>query len=187
MKPKKWKLLSKKDVSPSKWFPVEKRSYQLPDGKIVEDFFVTTLEDCVHTIAITKDGLVVMIKMFKQGADELMIQFPAGRVESKHSSIAHAAIAELEEETGILVKESELKFIGKLALMSTKATELVHYYLVTNAQLNSNQNLDENEDIEVLFFTPAEIDQMITDGRIWDAPCIAGWELTKKKFPEYIT
>ncbi len=31
MTPKKWTLLSKKDASPHKWFPVEIRTYQLPN------------------------------------------------------------------------------------------------------------------------------------------------------------
>ncbi|HEX9817834.1 MAG TPA: NUDIX hydrolase [Patescibacteria group bacterium] len=186
MKLQKWKLISAKDVSPSKWFPIENRTYQTPEGRIVNDFFVTTLSDSVHTIAITKDERVVMIQIFKQGADDIMIQFPAGRVEKKHSSVTHAAVSELEEETGISVLESDLKFIGKLSLMSTKATEIVHYYLATDVELNSNQNLDENEEIEILFFTSKEIDQMIIDGKIWDAPCIAGWELAKKKFADYL-
>jgi len=43
MKPIKWKLLSAKDVSPSKWFTIEERTYELPDGRIVDDFTVTTL------------------------------------------------------------------------------------------------------------------------------------------------
>lgn len=171
---------------PSKWFPIENRTYQTPDGRIVNDFFVSTLDDSVHVIAITRDKQVAMIRMFKQGADEILIQLPAGRVEGKHSSIAQAAVSELEEETGILVSESSLEFIGKLSLMSTKATEFAYYYLATDVELNSKQNLDENEDIEVLFFNPGEIDQMVTDGKIWDAPCIAGWEIAKKKFPEYL-
>ena len=179
---RKWRLVSKVDVSPSEWFPVEQRSYLLPDERLVDDFFVTTLADSVNVIAITRDKKVVLIRMYKPGIDEIMIQFPAGRFEGKHKSIVDAEVQELEEETGIKVSKEEMVFVGKLALMTTKATEAAHYYLVTDVSFNSQQNLDEDEEIEVLTLDPKEVDLYIKEGKIWDAPCIAGWELAKKKF-----
>ncbi|MBT3249861.1 MAG: NUDIX hydrolase [Candidatus Pacebacteria bacterium] len=182
MKLKKWKLLSKQDISPSKWFPLEKRSYQLSNGRKVDDFFVTTLADSVHIISMTKEGKVVMIRMYKQGVDEIMIQFPAGRLEDKHKDLKDVAVKELEEEAGIKVHESELKLVGKVSLMTTKATELAHFYFVSEVTFNSKQNLDDNEEIEVITLLPREIDEYIKQGKIWDAPCIAGWELVKRKY-----
>lgn len=35
---KKWKLISKKDVSPSKWFPIEQRIYELAKKKFPQIF-----------------------------------------------------------------------------------------------------------------------------------------------------
>jgi len=181
---KKWKLLTKQDVSPSKWLPVERRKYETSDGIEIDDFFVLTVADSVHAIALTKEGKVVMIRMFKQGIDEIMIQFPAGRKEDKHESLVDVAVKELEEETGIKVIESELAYLGKLALMTTKATESAHYYLAIGVEFNSSQNLDDNEEIEVLELFPHEIDEYIKNGKIWDAPCIAGWQLAKNKLAE---
>lgn len=182
MQPKKWKLLSVKDVSPSKWFPIEERTYELPNGKIVDDFTVTTLADSVHIIPITKDKKVVLIQMYKQGTDDIMIQFPAGRIEDKHNNILDGAVKELEEEAGIKVKESDLQKVGILAAGSTKQTERVHFYLTTDVEFNSKQNLDETEEIVVLSLSFAQMEEYIISGKIWDAHCIAGWELAKKKF-----
>ncbi len=180
----KWTLQSQQDISPSSWFPLEKRDYLLPNGQLVSDFLITTLADSVHIISVTTDHKVVLIKMYKPGVDEIMIQFPAGRYEKKHTNEIDAAAKELEEETGIKVTESELQPLGQLALMSTKATERAHYFLVTDVTFNSAQHLDDTEEIEVLTVTPAEIETMIATGEIWDAPCIAGWTLAKKKFPQ---
>lgn len=178
---KKWKLLTSKDVSPSKWFPLEQRSYQMPNGQQVDDFFVTTLADSVHVVSITTEGKVVLIKMYKQGVDEIMIQFPAGRYEAKHADHRDAAVRELAEEAGIKVAPEELEYIGKLALMTTKASEVCHFYFVKDVIINTSQNLDETEQIEVITLTPSEIDAAIADGTIWDAPCIAGWQLVRTK------
>lgn len=42
---KSWKVLKETDVSPSKWFPVKQHQVELPNGNIVEDYFITTLDN----------------------------------------------------------------------------------------------------------------------------------------------
>lgn len=186
MKLKKWKLVDKKDVSPSKYFPLEIRTYKLPNGATVDDFYVTTLADSVHVIPITKDGKIILIRMYKQGVDEIVIQTPAGRLESKHKNIKDVAVRELEEETGIKVQTNQLIRVGKAALGTTKASEVVHYFTVTNVEFNSRQKLDENEEIEIISLTPDEIDQAILNGTIWCGPTITGWHFLKSRFPNLL-
>jgi ADP-ribose pyrophosphatase len=183
---KKWELLNTEDVSPSKYFPLEKRTYRRPDGVVIDDFYVTTLADSVHVIPITKDKKVVMIRMYKQGTDEFMIQFPAGRFEGKHMDLEDAAVKELEEEAGIKITKDQLIKMNDHGLMTTKATEVVRLFLVTGVEINSNQILDENEEIEVLVLTPEEVDQMILNGEIWCSPTIANWYLLKTQHPEVL-
>lgn len=184
MAPKKWKLLSKKDVSPSKWFPIESRTYELPDGRIVDDFTVTTLADIAMVIPITKDKKSVWVNQFKPGIGDILIQLPAGRTEKSHSTIIETALHELEEEVGIKATESQLHFIAKVHAFSTKATEVVHLFLAENCEFNSQQNLDANEEIEILQLSFDEVEEKILNGQIWDTEAIAAWELAKKKFPE---
>lgn len=178
----KWKLLSKKVVLDNKWFPVEERTYQLPDGKIIDDFTVTTLGDVAMMVAITKDNKVVLVRQYKPGADEIMIQLPAGRVEANHADMRETARHELEEETGIKVAKDRLRIFAKLRGFSTKATEKVYYYFVDNCEFNSHQDLDPTEEIEVLTVSFEEMDRLIESGEISCAMAIAGWGLAKKKF-----
>ncbi|MGD9129188.1 MAG: NUDIX hydrolase [Candidatus Woesebacteria bacterium] len=179
---KKWKLLTAEDISPSKYFPLEKRKYQLPNGSVIDNFYITTLADSIHIVPITKDGKVVMIRMYKQGVDDIIIQFPAGRFErDKHQTEKSCAVQELEEETGIKVSQDKLEFIRKFALMTTKATEQAHLYLVRDIEFNSKQKLDDTEEIEVLVLSPKEVDQLIEDGKIWDAPTITDWYFVKQR------
>ena len=183
---KPWKLLSTKDISPSKWFPIEERTYELPDGRIIDDFAVTTLADVSMIVPITTDKKVVMVRQFKPGVNDLFIQFPAGRLEAHHESMEHLALHELEEEVGIRSQVSLLHYVGKMNGFSTKASEIVYIYVAEQCEFNSTQNLDTTEDIEILTYSPQEIDALIMDGTIWAADAIAAWELTKKKFPQLL-
>jgi ADP-ribose pyrophosphatase len=183
---RKWNLINKTDISPSKYFPLEKRSYQTPKGNVVDDFYIGTLADAVHVIPITTDGKIVMIRMYKQGVDDIIIQFPAGRFENKHKDLMDVAIKELEEETGIKIERKQLIFVGKVAMGSTKYTEFEHFFTVNDVLFNSKQNLDANEEIEILILSPKDIDRLIIEGKIYCALTISGWYLFKSKFPELV-
>lgn len=171
MTPQKWQLLSTKDISPHKWFPLEMRSYQLPNGKVVDDFTVTTLADVAMIVAVTKDGKLVMVRQFKPGFGDVIIEFPAGRIETAHSNLEETARHELEEETGILVEK--LEYFGTIAGFVTKGTEKVHCYFAKDVEFNSQQKLDDNEDIEVILLSPKELDELIDSNRIQAASIIA--------------
>lgn len=184
MTPKKWVLLSKRDASPNKWFPVEIRKYKLPDGRIVDDFSVTTLADVSMIVPITKDKKVVLVNQFKPGAGDVILEFPAGRIEPHHKNFTELAQNELEEEVGIKVKKEDLKHFATFNGFVTKGTGKVHIYFVRNVEFNSSQQLDKNEDIEVVTLTFTQMDEYIFNGKIWAAQTIAAWELAKKHFPK---
>ncbi len=178
----KWKLLSKEDISPSPHFLLEKRTYELPDGKIIDDFYVTTVEDVALIIPITKDGKLVLVRQYKPGIDEITIEFPAGRLEQKHANIKDVAKQELEEETGI--QTDDLELFAEYSGFPTKGTERVYCYLARNVEFNSSQKLDPIETIEILTFTPKEFDQLIAEGKIIYAGTIAAWVIAKQKFAQ---
>lgn len=180
MQLKKWKLLAKKDVSPSKWFPIELRKYQLPNGKIVDDFTVTTLSDVAMIVAVTPREEIVFVKQYKPGYDDIILEFPAGRMETEHQNIEETAKHELEEETGI--KVDNLEYFGVFAGFVTKATEKIYCYFVDNAEINSQQNLDENEEIEVITYSFDEVEELIQKNEIHAAITVAAWDLAKRKY-----
>lgn len=179
----KWKLLSSTDVSPSPWFPIENRTYQLPDGRIVDDFTVTTLADVAMIVPVTKDGRVIAVRQYKPGVDQITIEFPAGRMEKDHGDIEETAIHELEEETGIRVDQSQLQFLGVTAPFVTKATEKVYCYLVKDVEINSTQHFDTFEHIEVVYFSVDAFEKQLYETDPIPSVTVVAWELAKRKFP----
>ncbi len=180
MQLQKWKVVSKKDVSPSKWFPIEQRTYELPNGKIVDDFTITTLADVAMIVPVTPDEKIVFVRQYKPGYDDVILEFPAGRMEHDHTDIAQTAKHELEEETGI--NTDSLDYLGVFSGFVTKATEKIYCYFVDNVEFNSKQNLDENEEIEIVLLSFAEVEALIDRNEINAAITLAAWDLAKRKY-----
>lgn len=186
MKPQKWELLNKKDISPSKWFPIEQRTYRMPNGHIVDDFTVSTLADVAMIVPITVDHKVVLVNQFKPGINEVILQFPAGRKEQKHANLLSTAQHELAEEIGAYVSQDQLSHFATLSGTSTKGSDLIYYYLAQNITLGNLQSLDVTEEIEIVCMDFYELDNQIMNGKILCALTIAGWEIVKQKFPNLL-
>lgn len=176
---KPWKLLSTKDISVSRWFPIEERVYQKANGQIVDDFSVTTVENVSLILPITPDHTIIMVRQFKPGAGEITTEFPGGRLKPGEDYLAGAR-TELLEETGMTAK----KFLemGETITFPTKGTERVMNYLALDVIKVTDQNLDENEEIEVNEYSFERVQQMISDGTVNTAPSITLWYLAMAKY-----
>src|SRR3989344_1888754 len=100
---KKWKLISEKDVSPSKWFPLFRDKVELPNGHVVDDYYLSKLGDVGMVIAVTKDKEVLFVNQYKHAAGEIIYELPAGRLDN--NTPLEGAKNELEEETGYVGNE----------------------------------------------------------------------------------
>ncbi|MEI7653599.1 MAG: NUDIX hydrolase [bacterium] len=178
----KWKIVKNENISPSRWYPLERHTVELPDGRQVEDYIVSHLDDIVMVVPILTSGEVVLVRQYKHGIREIMIELPAGFIQAK-KSILGSAVAELHEETGIQVAESQLIPLGKIAASPGKSLQVVHVYLATQLEFNSTQHLDPNESIEVVTVSCEKLDEMIESGQIWASVTISALHLAKLKYP----
>ena len=179
----KWKLLEEKDVSPSKWFPIKQHKVELPNGKIIDDYFISPLGDVAMVLPILKTGEIVLVKQYKHAIDEIMVELPAG-FQQKDKTLPESALAELEEEVGIQTDIKNLEFIGKFSNNPTKTTHITHSFLARNLEFNSKQRLDSTEEIEIMILKPGKVLQMIQSQKIWVADTITTILYAYLKYPE---
>ena len=78
----KWKLLFSKLVFNNKWFKVRQDRVELPTGKIIDDYFVWPEGDVAFVAPVTEDNHLILVRQYKHGAGEIMIEFPAGYVDN---------------------------------------------------------------------------------------------------------
>jgi len=180
---KKWKILKKEDVSPSKWFPVIRHEVELPNGTIVDDYFVSPLGNVVMILPVTAENEVVLVRQYKHALGKILIELPAG-FQQKGKTLKESALTELEEEAGIKTTADNLIFLSKTANNPTKTTYVTYCYIARNLEFNSKQNLEVTEDIEILKISPQKTLEMVKDGEIWVADSVVNIVKAFFKYPD---
>jgi ADP-ribose pyrophosphatase len=163
---KKWTVISEEDVSPSPWFPVVKQTVQLANGNVVDDYYFSRLGDVVMVMALTPQNEVVLVRQYKHGIGEIMLELPGG-IQQTDKTIIQSALNELEEETGIKVTADKLIPLGKIAINPTKLKQVTYGFIAFNAEFNSKQKFDATEDIQVITLPAHEVLKKAIYGEIW--------------------
>ena len=167
---KKWKILESQVALDSKWFRIVKEKVKLSDSTILDDYYVWNSPDVSLIIPVKNDGNIILVRQYKHGAKDYMIEFPAGVVDEDEDPF-ECAKRELMEETGYSF--ATIEKIGVLINNPTKQRGRTHIFLAKDCVKASEQDLDHSEDIEVLEANKEEVIDMAKDGRIWVSGSVA--------------
>jgi ADP-ribose pyrophosphatase len=146
---------------------------QMPDGRTAQREIVEH-RGAVAIVPLLDRENVLLIRQYRQAVGEVLLEIPAGTLETGEAPDV-CAVRELEEETGYRAERVERLFSQYLA--PGYSQEVLHVYLAENLS-ESAQNTDEDENIEVVVTPIADLTQMIFDGQIKDAKTIAGLLMT---------
>lgn len=183
---KKWKILNETDISPSRWFPLTQHKVELPNGVIVDDYFIGSLKNVGMVLPITTTKEIVLVKQYKHGINEVVIELPAG-FQQEGKSIQESALAELEEEVGIKTEIDNLISLGKICNIPTKMNQTTFGYLASGLTFNSVQNLEMTEEIEIMKYSPLETIEMVKKGEIWVGDSVGFLMRAYLSFPKLFT
>lgn len=162
-----WKILSSEYLYRAPWFTIRKDICETPTGKIVDPYYVYEFPAWVSALAITKDNKVVMVRQYRHGLQETIIEVPGGCVDDTDASHQAAIERELMEETGF--RFDRYQYLGKVSPNPSTNNNLMHMYLATGGEKVSEQQLDQNEEIEVELLELDEVRELIEQNRIVQA------------------
>ena len=170
----KWKVLSSEVAFDSPWFPLRKDTIQLPNGKIIDDFYVWDTNGTALVIPQLRNGKIVLTQQYRHGLGDIAYEFPGGYIDDGEA-IEHAIIRELREESGLA--SSEILPLGVFRYHSTKETGAVHAFVAKNCEYTHEQEFDPTEDIRLVEKTPEEVNDMILNGEIIATGAISAFYL----------
>ena len=148
----KWKVLSSENISKHRYFTARKDVCEMPDGKIVEAYYVVEIPESVCAMAITENGEVILVKQYRHPVDEVLTELPGGFID-KGEDPQTAIERELLEETGY--EFSQVNLVGKVAGNPGVLSGYTHLFLASGGRKVASQSLDANEEIDILL-TPVE-------------------------------
>jgi ADP-ribose pyrophosphatase len=163
-----WRLLRSEVVFDHHWYRLRRDWLQLPDGRKVDDYFVSVRPEVVLVFAVTDSEEVVLVRQYKHGSAQILLEFPGGIFRADEEGGEVAAARELVEETGYVAGSWEL--LGKAWDDPTRQDNRIHLYLARGARLAGAQALDEHEDIEVVLVPLRRVREMCLEGEI----CVTG-------------
>lgn len=89
------------------WLPVVTRTYRMPDGSVSEWDIHLPSFTTVAVLALTDDGRVVLVRQFRPGPGQVLMELPGGVVDPGESPV-EAVRRELLEESGYAARSVEL-------------------------------------------------------------------------------
>ncbi len=161
---KKWKILQSKMVLDHRWCQVRQDEIELPNGQIIDDFFVIVRPEIALVLPITNQQEIVFVRQYRHGVGEVLLELPAGSFDATKEDAAIAAVRELQEETGYTAQK-----VTKLATLydnPVKDTNKIHLFLAENVTKSGNQNLDITEEIEIVLIPLESVLNKIAQGEI---------------------
>jgi 8-oxo-dGTP pyrophosphatase MutT (NUDIX family) len=144
----KWIVLKSDEVFKKGFSRFRVDRCELPDGRVMPQYFVMEFADWVNIIPVTQDGQLVLVEQFRQGGGETFLEIPGGSTQS-HGGLDEALEAgkrELIEETGYQASEWILCGVHypNPALQSNR----LHTYLALNCVKVAEPSLDPFEDLQ---------------------------------------
>jgi len=161
-----WKLCHSEYIHKGPWATLRTDICEMPDGRIVDKYYVLEYPNWVNAVALTEDNKVLMVRQYRHAAGIVSLEIPGGVIDGDEAPEA-AMRRELLEETGYRFDDIEL--IATVYANPSTANNHTYCYLAKNGKKVQEQNLDEHEELVVEQYTITEVKQLLADNKIAQA------------------
>ena len=144
---------------------VVKDEILLPNGKrSVRE--ISLHNGAAAIIPLLPDGNVIMERQFRYAHGRVMLEIPAGKLDTPDEIPLEAAKRELREETGAVA--GKITALGSIAPSPALINEVIHLFLAEDISFGEN-DLDDGEFLEVELIHIDKLYEMVMNGEIADS------------------
>ncbi|MFQ3544077.1 NUDIX hydrolase [Halobacillus rhizosphaerae] len=144
----KWKTLDSNYLFQTPFGHLRKDTCELPDGKVIDDYYVHEYSDWVNAVVLTKENKLVLVEQYRHAGEDFYLEIPAGKTE-KDESAEEGILREVREETGFISKHRPVK-LGDFMVNPATQNNRIKTYLILDAYREYEQDLDETEEVKVV-------------------------------------
>ncbi|MBU9722736.1 MULTISPECIES: NUDIX hydrolase [Bacillaceae] len=160
----KWKTLSTEYVHKSPFGNIRKDSCELPNGLVINDYYVNEYSDWVNCVVITKDNEIVLVEQYRYAGQDFFLEVPAGKREGDETH-EEGVIRELREETGYTSLRKPM-FLGEFMVNPATQNNKIKTYLIVEAYKAFEQDLDDTEEMKVELYDFNSFGDLIMNNKI---------------------
>lgn len=172
--PKRFKKISEEVLGENPYWSYKRDVVEGFQGEERQYYYIES-RGSVMIIPMLPDGRICLILQHRYLQGKESIEFPAGMIEGD-AEPSEAAARELKEETGYVA--DELIKLGSFGPANASVKDTMHVFLAHVSEQGA-QELEEMEDIEVLYRRPDEIDRLVRHDDICDGITLAAWALAR--------
>jgi ADP-ribose pyrophosphatase len=156
--------ISSEQVFNGNFLHVLRDTVKLPSDKLATREYIVH-PGAVVVVALLDDGRVVLERQYRYPVGQVMIEFPAGKLDAGENP-QYCGQRELLEETGYTA--TQWAYAGPMQIAMAYSDEVIHMFFAKGLSLGERQ-LDEDEALDVFTATPAELLTMCGQGLVTDA------------------
>src|SRR5262245_37717557 len=169
--PRPWQVLASEYLHRKPWLTVRQERVRLPNGAVIDEYWVSEYPDWVNVVATTGRDELVLIRQYRHGLGGVHFELAAGVVDPEDPSPEAAARRELLEETGYA--GGRWSHIMTVSANPALQSNLVHCYLAEGVELAGPAAHEGTEDIRVHVVPVREALGLVDRGEIVQALNIA--------------
>jgi ADP-ribose pyrophosphatase len=161
--------ISTEQLLKANFLHVVRDTVKLPDGRTSTREYILH-PGAVMVIPLLDDGRIVLERQYRHPVKDVLVEFPAGKLDPGEDHL-ECAKRELLEETGYSAREWALA--GVLNLAVGYSDEGIDIWFARGLTCTQPQ-LDEGEFVEVMLADPGDFLAWCRDGRVKDSKTLAG-------------
>ncbi|AZG15111.1 NUDIX domain-containing protein [Cupriavidus pauculus] len=152
-----------------KFLTLKQDIVRLPDGKQTGREYVLH-PGAVMMIPLFDDGSVLMERQFRYPVGEVMLEFPAGKLDPQEGA-QRCGERELLEETGYTARRWD--YLTRIHPVISYSTEFIDLFLARDLTAGASK-LDDGEFLETFITPVGQVIDWVRQGRITDVKTIIG-------------
>ncbi len=157
------KTLGTEQTYNGRFLKVHRDEVMLPDGKTSFREYILH-PGAAMVVPVLDNGNVVMVRQYRHAVKEVLLEFPAGKIDAGEKSV-QTAVRELTEETGYTARE--MRYLTSIYPVIGYANEKIDIFLAKGLTVGT-QKLDHGEFLELVEINPADLLPMVRRGEVAD-------------------